>query len=230
MTDTIKQRILAKKIISVCNPDFPTPKMVEFIGETGFDVVFIDCEHSSTDFKLVEELTRAARVANMGSVVRPWTNDPGLINRYLSCGAGGVQVPHVHTPANATAIIEGLRRWGDGNHEDKILLVMVESQSAIDNLPAFLKMKEIDAYYFGQNDLAESMGFKGQRKHPKVQATVEDAIKRVADAGRIAGMNVQEDLEAVTHFMRLGLRWINVHQKQFMARGGKAFLKAVHAG
>ncbi|MGZ5259562.1 MAG: aldolase/citrate lyase family protein, partial [Burkholderiales bacterium] len=111
-----------------------------------------------------------------------------------------------------------------------ILLVMVESQSAIDNLPAFLKMKEIDAYYFGQNDLAESMGLKGQRKHPKVQATVEDAIKRVADAGRIAGMNVQEDLEAVSHFMRLGLRWINVHQKQFMARGGKAFLQAVHGG
>ncbi|MGZ5116518.1 MAG: HpcH/HpaI aldolase family protein [Burkholderiales bacterium] len=230
MTDTIKQRILAKQIITVCNPDFPTPQMVEFIGATGFDAVFIDCEHSSTDFKLVEELTRAARVANMASVVRPWSSDPGLINRYLSCGAGGAQVPHVHTPADATAIIEGLRRWGDGNYEDKILLVMVESQSAIDNLPAFLKMKEIDAYYFGQNDLAESMGLKGQRKHPKVQATVEDAIKRVADAGRIAGMNVQEDLEAVSHFMRLGLRWINVHQKQFMARGGKAFLQAVHGG
>jgi 2-keto-3-deoxy-L-rhamnonate aldolase RhmA len=87
-------------------------------------------------------------------------------------------------------------------------------------------MKEIDAYYFGQNDLAESMGLKGRRKHPKVQATVEDAIKRVADAG----MNVQEDLDAVTHFMRLGLRWINVHQKQFMARGGKAFLQAIHGG
>lgn len=228
MADTIKDRILAKKIISVCNPDFPTPQMIEFIGATGFDAVFIDCEHSSTDFKLVEELTRAARVAGMGSVVRPWTNDPGLINRYLSCGAGGVQVPHVHTVADATAIIEGLRRWGDGNHEEKILLVMVESREAIENLPEFLKMKEIDAYYFGQNDLAESMGLKGQRKHPKVQAAVEDAIKRVADAGRIAGMNVQEDLEAVTHFMRLGLRWINVHQKQFMARGSKAFLQTIN--
>jgi hypothetical protein len=41
-------------------------------------------------------------------------------------------------------------------------------------------------------------------------------------------MNVQEDLEAVARFMPLGLRWINVHQKQFMARGGKAFLQAVH--
>ena len=89
MADTIKKRILAQKIIAVCNPDFPTPAMIEFIGATGFDAVFIDCEHSGTDFKLVEDLTRAARVADMASVLRPWSNDPGLINRYLSCGAGG---------------------------------------------------------------------------------------------------------------------------------------------
>ncbi len=101
MAATIKKRILAQKIIAVCNPDFPTPAMIEFIGATGFDAVFIDCEHSSTDFKLVEDLTRAARVADMASVLRPWSNDPGLINRYLSCGAGGIQAPHVHNVADA---------------------------------------------------------------------------------------------------------------------------------
>lgn len=222
-----KQQLLSQKIISVCNPDFPTPQMVEFIGQTGFDAVFIDCEHSCTDFKLVNDLTRAARVVGMNSVVRPWTNDPGLINRYLSCGAGGIQVPHVHGVADANKILEGLRRWGDGNYEEKLLLVMVESQEAIDNLPALLKLDEIDVFYFGQTDLAESMGHKGNRKHPQVRATVEDAIKRVADAGKVPGMNVQEEIDAVTHFMQLGLRWINVHQKQFMEKGARAFLKTI---
>ena len=222
-----KQEILAQKVISVANTDFPTSQLVEFSGKLGFDVLFIDCEHSSTDFKLVEELARAARVSGMGSVLRPWSNDPGLINRYLSCGAGGIQAPHVHNVSDANRILEGLRRWGDGDYREKILLMMVESQEAIDNLPALLKLDEIDAYYFGQNDLAESMGFKGNRKHPKVQATVEDAIKRVADAGRVAGMNVQEDLEAVHHFMGLGLRWVNVHLRNFIARGSKAFLQEI---
>ena len=120
-----------------------------------------------------------------------------------------------------------LRRWSDGDYEEKLLLVMVESQEAIDNLPALLKMKEIDVFYFGQNDLAESMGFKGDRKHPKVRGAVEDAIKRVADAGKVPGMNVQDEIDAVTHYLRLGLRWINVHQKNFMERGAKAFLKAL---
>jgi 4-hydroxy-2-oxoheptanedioate aldolase len=227
MSGKTKQELLAQKIITVCNCDFPTPQMVEFVGEVGFDALFIDCEHSSTDFKLVEELARAARVAGMHSVLRPWANDPGLINRYLSCGAGGIQVPHVHSVADAENILAGLRRWGDGDYTEKILLVMVESHEAIASLPELLKINEIDAYYFGQNDLAESMGYKGNRKHPKVRATVEDAIKRVADAGKVAGMNVQDEIDAVAHYMRLGLRWINVHQKQFMERGSKAFLKAV---
>ena len=224
-----KQEILSRKIISVCNTDFPTAQLVEFSGELGFDVLFIDCEHSSTDFKLVEEVARAARLANMGSVLRPWNNDPGLINRYLSCGAGGIQAPHVHNVADANRILAGLRRWGDGDYREKILLMMVESQEAIDNLPGLLKIPEIDVFYFGQNDLAESMGHKGNRKHPKVRATVEDAIKRVADAGKVPGMNVQDEIDAARHYMGLGLRWINVHLKQFIARGSKAFLQEIKA-
>lgn len=222
----VKERLGAGKTISVCNADFPTPRMVEFIGKMGFDALFIDCEHSSTDFRLVEELARAARVAKMASVVRPWSNEPGLINRYLSCGAGGVQAPHVHNIAAAETILEGLRRWEDGNYEEILFLVMVESREGIESLPELLKMKEVDVFYFGANDLAESMGFRGQPKHPKVKAVVDDGIKRVADAGRVAGMNVQDDLDDVRRYIAMGLRWINVHQKTFMERGSKAFLQA----
>jgi 4-hydroxy-2-oxoheptanedioate aldolase len=227
MSVKTKQQLFAQDVIAVVNCDFPTPDMVEFTGELGFDALFIDCEHSHTDFKLVNELARAARVAGMHSVLRPHSSDAGLINRYLSCGAGGIQVPHVHSVADAGNIIAGLERWGDGDWREKILLVMVESKEAVAALPDLLKIDAIDAYYFGQNDLAESMGFKGDRKNPKVRAAVEDSIKRVADAGRIAGMNVQDEIDIVAHYMGLGLKWINVHQKQFMARGSKAFLKAI---
>ncbi|HTE13652.1 MAG TPA: aldolase/citrate lyase family protein [Burkholderiales bacterium] len=229
MTEKTKQQLLAQKIISVVNPDFPTPDLVEFVGGLGFDMLFIDCEPSSTDFRLVSELARAARLSGMGSVLRPWSNEPGLINRFLSCGAGGIQAPHVHNMADATRILEGLRRWGDGDYREKVLLMMVESQEAVDNLPALLKMPEIDVFYIGQNDLAESMGLKGQRKNPKVKAVVEDTIKRIADAGKVAGMNVQDEIDAARHYIGLGLRWINVHQKQFMARGSKDFLQAIKA-
>jgi hypothetical protein len=43
-------------------------------------------------------------------------------------------------------------------------------------------------------------------------------------------MNIQDEIDTVTRYMELGLRWINVHQKQFMARGSKAFLKSIKGG
>jgi 2-keto-3-deoxy-L-rhamnonate aldolase RhmA len=226
MSGAIKKKVLSEKVIAVCNPDFPTPQMVEFVGGLGFDALFIDCEQSSTDFKLVEELSRAARVSGMASVLRPYSNEPGLINRYLSCGAGGIQAPKVHTVEDGRAILDGMSHWDKGDYRDKIVIFMMESKQGIDNLPEFLKMKDVDVFYFGQNDLAESMGLKGDRKNPQVRQIVEDSIKRVADAGKIAGMNVQDEIDSVAHYMDLGLRWINVHQKQFMTRGSKSFLSA----
>ena len=227
MAGDIKQRVLAKDVISVCNTDFPTPGMVEFVGELGFDVLFVDCEQSSTDFILVEELGRAARLANMASVLRPWSNDPGLINRYLSCGMGGIQAAHIRNVEDAQRILDGVRHWDKGDYREKIFVLMVETKEAVDNLPALLKLGEFDVFYIGQNDLAESMGLKGDRKNPKVRALVEDSIKRVADAGKIAGMNVQDEIDEVRRYMDIGLRRINVHRKQFMARGSKAFLKSI---
>ena len=60
-----KEQLLSQKVIAVCNTDFPTPQLVEFSGKNGFDVLFIDCEHSSTDFKLdqrsPEELHREGK-------------------------------------------------------------------------------------------------------------------------------------------------------------------------
>ena len=75
----------------------------------------------------------------MNSVVRPWSNDPGLIKPLFELRRRRRQAPHVHSVADARNIVEGLRRWGDGNYEDKLLVVMIESQQGVDNLPALLK-------------------------------------------------------------------------------------------
>lgn len=67
----LRDRLARGETAAVCNPDFPTPALVEFAGGLGFDAVFIDCEHSSTDFGEVDALARAARAAGIVSVVRP---------------------------------------------------------------------------------------------------------------------------------------------------------------
>ena len=222
----LKRRLSAGETIAVCNPDYPTPRLVEFIGTLGFDAIFIDCEHSSTDFALVDELARAARASGMASIVRPWNGDPGLINRYLSCGVDGVQVPHVHSVNQAKSILAGMAEW-EGDHRQKLLVAMIESQDAIVQLPDLLKMSEIDVFYIGAFDLALSMGLKGQPKHPEVKACVDDAIRQIAAAGKVSGLNLQDEIEALAEYRQKGLRWINVHLKAFVRTGAKPFLDHV---
>ncbi len=222
---SVKQRLRDGGLVTVCNTDYPTPALVEFVAEIGFDAVFIDCEHSATDFREVENLARAARGAGMASVVRPWSQEPELANRYLSCGVDGIQVPHVDDVQQARAAIDGLSHW-EGDHTAKLLVAMIESERAIDNLPGLLELEEIDVFYVGAFDLAASMGLKGQATHPRVRARVDEAIGRVAAAGRAPGINLQNDLNALSQYRDLGLRWINVHLKVFMRDGARAFLKA----
>ncbi|WP_051661044.1 aldolase/citrate lyase family protein [Bosea sp. 117] len=223
---TLKERLRAGETIAVCNPDYPTPRMVEFIGTLGFDAIFIDCEHASTDFALVEELARAARSADLATVVRPWSNEEGLVNRYLSCGVDGVQTPHVQSRAEAKAIVEGIARW-EGDHTAKLLVAMIESEQAIAALPEMLNIDEIDVFYIGAVDLAQSMGLKGNPGHARVRAAVDATIEIIAGSGRVAGMNVQGDLDAVARYRGLGLHWINVHLKTFVSRGARSFIDNV---
>ncbi len=226
MSHDLKNRLKSGGTVAVCNTDFPTPRLVEFVGSLGFDAVFIDCEHASTDFKEVEDLARAARASGMASIVRPWSNEIGLINRYLSCGVDGIQAPHVDTPVELAAIAHGITQW-EGDHTKKLFVAMIESKSALVNLPKMLTSEAVDVFYIGALDLAQSMGLKGQPEHPKVRQAVEDAIGMIERAGRVAGMNVQGDLHMVEHYSRLGLRWINVHVKTFVAGPARTFLDGV---
>jgi 4-hydroxy-2-oxoheptanedioate aldolase len=226
VTSRLKARLGAGETVAVCNTDFPTPRLVEFVGDLGFDAVFIDCEHASTDFGAVEGLARAARVAGMASVVRPWSNESGLINRYLSCGVDGIQAPHVDTVAEATAIVDGIGAW-EGDHAQKLLVLMIESELALANLDAMLTTIDADVFYIGAYDLALSMGLKGQAGHPRVRAAVEKAIVSIERAGKVAGMNVQGDLARVAHYRELGLRWINVHLKALVAEPAAEFVKSI---
>ena len=64
-----------------------------------------------------------------------------------------------------------------------LVLCQLESTRAFENLDAILEVKGIDAYAFGPNDLAQSMGFPGQPEHPDVVTAQRQVVDRIYDAG-----------------------------------------------
>lgn len=220
----VKQKLAAGKVVTMFNPDYPAPRLVEYAAGFGLDVAFIDAERQSYDFERIEEMARAARAAGIASVARPWMNDPGLIVRYLDCGVDGIKVPHVEDAATARKMIEIVRYARPKDHADKILIIMVETPAAIANIDAIAALPGIDVINIGVNDVAHAAGHPGEPEHPEVVALVDQAIARIRKGGKTVGLNVLTNWEErMPYFLAKGVRWFNVHVNTFIARGARQY-------
>jgi 4-hydroxy-2-oxoheptanedioate aldolase len=246
-TNSLKQKLAAGRAVSVIAPFASSAGLVELLGHLEFDGVFIDCEHGPSGWEDVENMVRAAEVAGYSSVVRVDRNDAATITRALDRGAGGVQVPHVNTAAEAQAVVEhakyaplGHRGWsgwravfGEDSaeyprraNEQTLVVVMLEEVEALSNLDSILHVDHVDVFFVAPGDLAQSMGYPGQADHPQVAAALDDALRRVRAAGRISGTlttpaMVDRHLELGVQFLYIGLAsLLNPTAKEFTEKVG----------
>jgi 4-hydroxy-2-oxoheptanedioate aldolase len=218
-----KAKLRSGGTVLVFNPNFNSPALVEHAGSLGFDLAFIDCEHGSADFERVEEMARAARAGGMTSIVRPWSTDPGLVTRFLDCGAGGIQFPLVDDAEAAQAAVETVRQAQGGRFGETLVTVMIESMQALAAIDRIVAVREVDAFVIGLADLARSLGHPGDARHADVRAAVDRIIAACVRAGAVAGFNLHE-WEAAPRLRAQGVRWFNVHARTMLARGAQSVL------
>ena len=166
--NVIKQKLAAGQVVTMVNPDFQHPRLVEYLAGLGMDVSFIDAERMSYDFERIEEMTRAAHLAGIASMARAWMNDPGLITRYFDCGLDGMTFPHVEDAATARRMMEIVRYARPKDHADKIVMVMAETPDAIGRLDEIVAVPGIDVVNIGVIDVALALGHPGEPEHPAV--------------------------------------------------------------
>src|SRR5438128_3873867 len=78
-----------------------SPVVVELIGLSRFDFVWIDMEHTTADFTTVEQLCRAADAVGIETLVRVPDQNVSSIVRVLEAGAAIVNVPQVNSRLEA---------------------------------------------------------------------------------------------------------------------------------
>ncbi|MDP7620056.1 MAG: aldolase/citrate lyase family protein [Dehalococcoidia bacterium] len=100
--------------------------------------------------------------------------------------------------------------WMVETNKEMLVMAQLETATAFENLDSILAVDGIDAFAWGSNDLAQSMGLPGQPDHPDVKA----AEASVADRIHAAGRKMSSDLTAV-----LGL-------PNLILDGARAFLDA----
>lgn len=193
--------------IAASNGSFAGTTIVELIGLSGFDSVFIDMEHTALDMSDVQVMILAAERVGITPVVRPPTLDPALILRLLDSGAQGIQVPHITSEADARRAVQavrypplGERGLGGGSratgygrvplaehveqsNREILLAVMIEDMEAVENIDAIAATEGVDLLSIGPTDLCRSLGVVGQVDAPPLVA----AIDRVIEASRRSG-------------------------------------------
>src|SRR4029434_719118 len=182
------------------------PALMYQLGTLDVDGIWLEGEHGAVDYADLGNLTRACDLWGKTSVVRVMDNDYATIYRTLDRGAQGICVPHVNTRAEAEAVgtagqvARALKRGmftsrqGFGvpdylktANDQSLLIVLIEDIVAVRNLDEIVKVDHIDCFFVAPSDLATSMGQIGNPGHPEVQRTIDGAIARIVQAGRVGG-------------------------------------------
>jgi 4-hydroxy-2-oxoheptanedioate aldolase len=239
----IKQTLAAGQVATILSGT-NDPDLIDQLGTVGADGIWLEGEHGGVDFADLGNLTRACDLWGVTSVVRVMDNDYATIYRTLDRGAQGIVVPHVNTRAEALAVVEAAKfaplgkrgmftsRQGFGvtdylktANDQSLLIVLIEDIAAVRNLAEVVKTDHIDVFFVAPNDLATSMGHIGNMGHPDVQKTIDAAIGKIVQSGRVAGTLVS--LDNIERYTRLGVRavmtsffpWIQASAKTLLERG-----------
>lgn len=226
----LKDKMRRGDIVTLIHSSHPSPSLVEKLGEFGFDAVLIDCEHGSAGPERVEEMSRAASLAGLIAIVRPEEALPWMVTRYIECGVDGLMLPLVSDARTASAMVDRLRFSAPFDHQERFLILMIETVEAVKNLPEILRVEGVDAYLVAPGDLAVSMGlspitYEWQNGHrpQALEQAVDRTIKTIVDAGKVCGTLVNRT--DVQSFIRKGARLLYDHANHMLARGAKEFLE-----
>ncbi len=184
----------------------PSGFTAEVMAQAGWDSLTVDIQHGLQDYMSMVACFQGMQPHGVTPMVRvPW-NEPGIIGKVLDGGAKGVICPMVNTEAEARALVsycrypnKGTRSFGpirsgiygaaaDTNaaNDDVLVIPMIETKTAVENLEAIVNVPGVDAIYIGPSDLSLSLGMAPlqDRQEPEFLAVL-DKIRNTAQAAGV---------------------------------------------
>jgi 4-hydroxy-2-oxoheptanedioate aldolase len=208
------------------------PSIVEVIGHTRvFDYVQFEAEYAPFDLFALENFCRAAELFNMSTMIKI-DQEPRrfLAQRAIGAGFQGVLFADCRTPADARESVlsvrpdtpedggfhgVGFRRFAymyDGGSAEYVsflrgvvVALMIEKQSAVEQLEAILSGGGVDLVQWGRTDYSMSIGRPGAWDAPDVKA-VERRVIDICQKKGIPTRAAINSLDQVEYYLDLGVR------------------------
>ena len=180
----------------------PDSFSAETMAHQGWDTLTVDMQHGVTDYASAVAMLTAISTTPVVPIVRvPWL-EPGVIMKVLDAGAQGVICPMINDRAEAERLVgacryppQGYRSFGPNRallhygadyperaNDSVIVMAMIETAQALDNLDDILGTPGLDAVYIGPADLCYSMTGKFGFDH--TEPPLYDAITRIMERAK----------------------------------------------
>lgn len=177
----------------------------EVLASTGADFVVVDLQHGATAESDLPGLTAAITAAGSVPLVRTRSPSFADIGRPLDLGAVGVIVPNVRDADHAREVVaasrhapQGRRSIGRlfGGADEPLVIVMVETASALDDLDAVLAVEGLDGVYVGPGDLGLALGLASPDRRADLGGVLSAVIARATAAGVPVGVHAYDGEQA----------------------------------
>src|SRR5256714_10561044 len=199
---------------------------------SGFDWLFIDCEHSSMDLDTAAQIAAASLAVGITPAVRVAGLEHWHASRILDNGAQGIVFPHIDTHEEAERAANacrfppvGKRSMGGGLqqlsfapmpigeaarivNDETLVVVMIESPRGVQNADEIAAVPGVDALLIGTNDLCFEMGIPGQFNDPRVAEAYRKVIAACRKHGKFPGMGGMYTPELLERHIAMGVQLV----------------------
>ena len=196
----------------------------------GYDWLFLDLEHNSMDLDVAVQIAVGALGAGIAPVARVPAGQLWLATRFLDGGGLGIVVPHVDTPDEARRIAQALRYPPLGHrsvagglphfgynpvglaetcaaiNDATLVIVMLETPTAIANADAIAAVPGIDSLLIGTNDLAMELGIPGSFGDARIAAAYQSVCDACRKHGKFAGIGGITEEALLRRYIAMGVR------------------------
>ena len=212
----------------------PWPGIVEVIGHSGLiDYIEFVGEYAPYDLHSLENIGRAVNLFEHMSAMMKVEQQPRtyLAVRAVGSGIQNLLFADIRTPADAREAVAsaradtpqaggvagaGMRRdvgYGVGATdaeyvealEDGVVALMIEKQSAVEQLEEILSVGGVDMVQFGPADYAMNIGVPGQYDHPRVKEA-EHYIFETAMKMGVAPRVEAETFQEAEPYLEMGIK------------------------
>ncbi len=248
-----KAKLLEGQVAVGASVNFYAPILVEQYGVMGFDWVWIDCEHGSSNDSETENMVRAAELYDLTPIVRVPNAYPSTLLRFLDRGAQGLIVPHISTRQEAEAVAQASRYYPMGDrssatggrtnnlgsglptaeyyeaaNRETLVITMIETPEAVENVRQIASVPGIDAVLVGSSDLTQAMGMPGAAE---VDAAIDKVIEGARSEGKFvgvagAGMTLN-NIHRYKQFAERGVQLLSTGAQEMIRRGGEEFMEVL---